>query len=121
ESPLVDGDAVVVSPGKATATVLALNKNTGAEIWRCAIPEGDLAAYGSAIVVDYGGLKQYVAVLQNGLAGIDAHSGKLLWRYERRKRQSRLYSDAGCEGWDHLHAGRAHGRRRGEIESRRRR
>jgi outer membrane protein assembly factor BamB len=83
ESPLVDGDAVVVSPGKEKATVVALNKNTGAEIWRCAVPEGDQAAYGSTIVVDYGGIKEYVAVLQNGMVGIDARSGKLLWRYGR--------------------------------------
>src|ERR1041385_8010902 len=47
ESPLVDGDNVVVAPGKGTATVVALNKNTGAEVWRCAIPEDDLAAYRS--------------------------------------------------------------------------
>jgi outer membrane protein assembly factor BamB len=91
ESPLVDGDAVVVSPGKATATVVALNKNTGAEIWRCAIPEGDQAAYGSTIVVDFGGIKEYVAVLQNGMVGIDAHSGKLLWRYARAGKGSPAY------------------------------
>lgn len=83
ESPLIDGETLVVAPGKATATVVALNKNTGAEIWRCAIPEGDLAAYASAIVVDYGGIKQYVHVLQNGIVGIDAKNGKLLWRYTR--------------------------------------
>ena len=83
ESPLIDGDTLVVAPGKATATVVALNKNTGAEIWRCAIPEGDLAAYASAVVVDYGGIKQYVHVLQNGIVGIDASNGKLLWRYTR--------------------------------------
>jgi outer membrane protein assembly factor BamB len=91
ESPLVDGDAVVVSPGKEKATVVALNKNTGAEIWRCAVPEGDIAAYGSTIVVDYGGIKQYVATLQNGLVGIDAHSGKLLWRYARAGKGSPAY------------------------------
>jgi outer membrane protein assembly factor BamB len=91
ESPLVDGDNVVVAPGKATATVVALNKNTGAEVWRCAIPEGDLAAYGSAIVVDFGGIKQYVTILNNGMVGIDAHSGKLLWRYERAGKGSPAY------------------------------
>jgi outer membrane protein assembly factor BamB len=91
ESPLVDGDAVVVSPGKEKATVVALNKNSGAEIWRCAIPEGDLAAYGSTIIVDFGGIKQYVATLQNGMVGIDAHSGKLLWRYARAGKGSPAY------------------------------
>jgi outer membrane protein assembly factor BamB len=91
ESPLVDGDAVIVAPGKESATVIALNKNSGAEIWRCAIPEGDLAAYGSAIVVDYGGIKQYVTVLHNEMVGIDAHSGKLLWRYAHAGKGSPAY------------------------------
>jgi outer membrane protein assembly factor BamB len=88
ESPLVDGDAVVVAPGNATATVVALNRNTGAEIWRCAIPEGDQAAYASAIVVDHGGVKQYVQLLQKAMVGIDAKTGKLLWRYERAAKGS---------------------------------
>lgn len=91
ESPLVDGEHVVVSPGKEKATVVALNRNTGAEVWRCAIPEGDAAAYGSTIVVDYGGIKQYVAVLQNGMVGIDANSGKFLWRYARAGKGSPAY------------------------------
>ena len=34
ESPLVDGDAVVVTPGGAEATIVALNKKTGAVIWK---------------------------------------------------------------------------------------
>ena len=42
-----------------------------------------MAAYASAIVADYGGIKQYVHVLQNGIVGIDAKNGKLLWRYTR--------------------------------------
>jgi outer membrane protein assembly factor BamB len=87
----VDGDNVVVSPGKETATVIALNKNTGAEVWRCAIPDGGVAAYGSTIVVDYGGIREYVGVLQNGMVGIDAHSGKLLWRYARAGKGSPAY------------------------------
>ncbi|HET6647053.1 MAG TPA: PQQ-binding-like beta-propeller repeat protein, partial [Pyrinomonadaceae bacterium] len=36
ESPLVDGDVVVVTPGGAEATIVALNKKTGALIWKSA-------------------------------------------------------------------------------------
>ncbi|MEK6410920.1 MAG: PQQ-binding-like beta-propeller repeat protein, partial [Acidobacteriota bacterium] len=38
ESPLVDGDVVVVTPGGAQATMVALNKKTGAVIWKSAVP-----------------------------------------------------------------------------------
>jgi outer membrane protein assembly factor BamB len=45
------------------------------------LPEADEAAFSSAILVNSGGTKQYVQLLTKGLVGIDANSGKLLWRY----------------------------------------
>ncbi len=83
ESPLVDGDAVVCSPGGTNATIVALNKKTGDVLWKCAIPESGGAAYSSAIVVTTGGVKQYVQMIDKGLVGIDAASGKLLWRFAK--------------------------------------
>src|SRR5438067_1637708 len=35
ESPLVDGDKVVCTPGGSSATMLALNKKTGEVVWKC--------------------------------------------------------------------------------------
>ena len=81
ESPLVDGDVVVVTPGGAQATIVALNKKTGAVIWKSAVPGGDPAGYASAIVVQAGGRKQYVQSLSKGLVGVDAKTGQFLWRY----------------------------------------
>ena len=81
ESPLVDGDAVVCTPGGADATIVALNKSTGDVIWKCSLPEADQAAYSSAIIVNTAGTRQYVQLLQKGLVGVDAKTGKSLWRY----------------------------------------
>ena len=81
ESPLVDGDVVVVTPGGAEATMVALNKKTGAVVWKSAVPGGDPAGYASAIVVNGAGRKQYVQFLSKGLVGVDAKSGQFLWRY----------------------------------------
>jgi outer membrane protein assembly factor BamB len=80
ESPLVDGDVVVVTPGGAEATMVTLNKKTGALIWKSAIPGGDAAGYASAVVAQSGGRKQYVQLLSKGLVGVDAKTGKFLWR-----------------------------------------
>ena len=55
ESPLVDGDVVVVTPGGEQATIVALNKKTGEVIWKSAVPGGDPAGYASAIIVQAGG------------------------------------------------------------------
>ena len=82
ESPLVDGDAVVITPGGATATLVALNKKTGALIWKSAVPGGDPAGYASAIIVQAAGRKQYVQLLSKGLVGVDAKTGQFLWRYK---------------------------------------
>jgi outer membrane protein assembly factor BamB len=83
ESPLVDGDVLVCTPGGKNATILALNKMTGETIWTTQVPEGEPAAYASVIAVEGGGIKQYVQFLEKGLVGVDAKSGKLLWRYEK--------------------------------------
>ncbi|MGH9838195.1 MAG: PQQ-binding-like beta-propeller repeat protein, partial [Blastocatellia bacterium] len=82
ESPLVDGAVVVVTPGGAQATMAALDKKTGAVIWKSAVPGGDAAGYASAIVVQGGGRKQYVQFLSKGLVGVDAKTGEFLWRYK---------------------------------------
>jgi outer membrane protein assembly factor BamB len=81
ESPLVDGDVVVVTPGGPTATLAALNKKTGAVIWKSAVPGGDPAGYASAIIVQAAGRKQYVQLITKGLVGVDAKTGQFLWRY----------------------------------------
>ncbi len=80
ESPLVDGDVVVVTPGGADATMVAVNKKTGALIWKSAVPGGDPAGYASAIVVQTTSGKQYVQCLSKGMVGVDAKTGKFLWR-----------------------------------------
>jgi outer membrane protein assembly factor BamB len=82
ESPLVDGDVLVCSPGGADATMVALNKKTGDVIWKCPVPDADDAGYASAIIVNAAGHKQYVQFLSKGVVGVDAATGKFLWRYD---------------------------------------
>jgi outer membrane protein assembly factor BamB len=82
ESPLVDGDIVVVTPGGEQATIMALNKKTGAVIWKSAVPGADPAGYASAIVVQGSGRKQYAQFLSKGIVGVDAKTGVFLWRYK---------------------------------------
>lgn len=83
ESPLIDGDVLVCTPGGSEATLVALHKTTGEVLWKSALPESDAAAYASPIVVEAGGVKQYVQLLQKGLVGVDAKTGNLLWRYAK--------------------------------------
>jgi outer membrane protein assembly factor BamB len=81
ESPLVDGDKLIVTPGGKTATLVALNKTTGEPIWKAQVPEGDQAQYSSVIIAQINGQRQYVQFLKGGVVGVSASDGAFLWRY----------------------------------------
>jgi outer membrane protein assembly factor BamB len=88
ESPLVDGDRVVVTPGHIASMLVALDKQTGEEIWRTQGgrigPVGaDGAGYSSAVISEAGGTRQYVQLVGRGLMSVDAETGKMLWGYNR--------------------------------------
>jgi len=83
ESPLIDGDVLVCTPGGETGTIVALDKKTGHVVWKSPVPGADKAAYASVIVLTVGGVKQYVQFLAKGLVGVDAKTGKFLWRYDK--------------------------------------
>jgi outer membrane protein assembly factor BamB len=88
ESPLVDGKHVIATPGANDAAMVALDKKTGEEIWRAAIPElgekgGDGAGYSSVVVSHGGGVRQYVQLLGRGVIGVETTTGRFLWGYNR--------------------------------------
>jgi outer membrane protein assembly factor BamB len=88
ESPLVDGDALVCTPGGAKATLVALKKKDGEVIWKSEVPGGDAAGYASVVVTEAGGVKQYVQFLHDGVVGVAAKDGKFLWRYDKTAKGS---------------------------------
>ena len=80
ESPLVDGDRLIVTPGGRGAAVVALNKATGDVLWRS---QSDGAAYSSAIPFDAGNIRGLAVLTADAVIGLDMKSGNLLWRYDR--------------------------------------
>jgi outer membrane protein assembly factor BamB len=88
ESPLVDGNRVIVTPGAKDAAMVALDRKDGSEIWRTKIPElgeagVDGAAYSSVVISQAGGVKQYVQLIGRGAIGVAAADGRFLWGYNR--------------------------------------
>tara|TARA_Y100000588_G_scaffold394670_1_gene516466 strand:+ start:22027 stop:23328 length:1302 start_codon:yes stop_codon:yes gene_type:complete len=85
ESPLVDGDKVVVTPGGSKGAMIALNKDNGEVIWRCKDFK-DRAGYSSIIIREIGGQRQYIQLTGESVVGVDAGNGKLLWQAARKGR-----------------------------------
>ena len=82
ESPLVDGDLVVCTPGGKNGTMAALDKKTGEVRWRSK-DWTDKAAYSSVVAAEVGGVRQYVQMTGESVAGVAADDGRLLWRCRR--------------------------------------
>lgn len=89
ESPLVDGDALVCTPGTEEAVVVAFHKVTGEMLWKSKLPEemtssGHAGAGYSSIVISHGaGVRHYVQLVGWGLMGIAPEKGEPLWGYTR--------------------------------------
>jgi outer membrane protein assembly factor BamB len=90
ESPLIDGDRLICTPGGKDALIAALDKKTGKEIWKTDASDADLgeagkdgAGYSSIVISNAAGVKQYVQLVGRGLVGVSADDGKLLWNYNR--------------------------------------
>ncbi len=79
ESPLIDGDKVIVTPGGDRATMVALNKQSGEVFWQAAVPGNPKTAYASVIKATINGNAQYINFCHNGLFGVDAKTGRALW------------------------------------------
>ncbi len=81
ESPLLDGDHLIVTPGGRNGTIAAQNKNTGEVVWRSSeVTDG--AHYSSPIVETVHGIRQIIQFTRERVVGLDAKTGKLLWSYK---------------------------------------
>jgi outer membrane protein assembly factor BamB len=88
ESPLIDGDKLLCTPGDRNAVMVALDKKTGELIWKCSMPDiggngKDEAGYSSIVISEACGIRQYVQLTNKGLIGVDAKDGKFLWGYNK--------------------------------------
>lgn len=100
ESPLIDGNKVIGTPGSTSAMLVALDKRTGNTIWKSQMPDssggdsgvrggrggrggGSGAAYSSAIAIDFEGQRQYVQFTTKAVIGIAASDGRLLWQWDQ--------------------------------------
>lgn len=85
ESPLIDGENLVCTPGGKNGTVVALKKATGEKVWQSS-GFTDGAAYSSLVPTEIGGVRQYLVLTHGTIAAIAPADGKVIWRAERKGR-----------------------------------
>ncbi|MCE9561362.1 MAG: PQQ-binding-like beta-propeller repeat protein [Planctomycetes bacterium] len=85
ETPLIDGDKLICTPGGDKGAVVALNKDDGKELWKCDIKDAGGAGYASPIKAVVGGVPMYITLLgkTGGVVAVHADTGKLLWQYAK--------------------------------------
>jgi outer membrane protein assembly factor BamB len=83
ESPLADGDQVVVTPGGTNGAMVALDRKTGRLLWQSRDFTDDVH-YSSIVLADIDGTRQYVQLTAVSVVGISAKDGALLWRVPRQ-------------------------------------
>ena len=81
ESPLIDGNQVICTPGGGKGAMAALDKLTGSLLWQSdGVTEG--AQYSSVIKASPNGESQYIQLLQRTAFAVDPSSGKVLWEHD---------------------------------------
>lgn len=81
ESPLIDGNNLIVTPGGDNAAIVALDKMSGKTVWTSK-ELSDPAGYSSCMAVDVGGVRTIMGFTARAAVGLRASDGKLMWRYE---------------------------------------
>lgn len=76
-APLVCGDAVICEPGAADGAIVALDRKTGAEIWKSG---AGAAGYAPSEVGEIAGTKFVLCFTAAGLLALNPADGKELWR-----------------------------------------
>jgi len=79
QCPLVENGVVVLAPGGKDALLLAVDGETGKELWRTPNPHGWKMTHSSVMLIEFGGQRMYVYCANNGVVGVSAKDGSILW------------------------------------------
>jgi outer membrane protein assembly factor BamB len=79
QCPLIEKGAVVLAPGGKDTLLLAVGAETGKELWRSPNPHGWKMTHSSVMPMEFAGQRMYVYCANNGVVGVSAKDGSLLW------------------------------------------
>ncbi|MBO7487197.1 MAG: PQQ-binding-like beta-propeller repeat protein [Bacteroidales bacterium] len=80
ECPLVFDGKVIYTPGGNTTTMVALDENTGKEIWKSRSLR-EARGYVSPTLIEWKGKKQIVGSTISSVIGVDPANGEIMWTF----------------------------------------
>jgi outer membrane protein assembly factor BamB len=79
ENLLFDGNVLYCTPGGTDAAMVALDINTGKQLWKSK-PNGEKSAYCSPVMIKLANKKIVATIMQYSIVGFDASTGNQLWK-----------------------------------------
>lgn len=79
QTPLIEGETLIVAPGGPEALVAALDLKTGKPIWKTPNPREWKMTHSSLTPIEFEGERSYVYCASKGVVGVSAKDGRLLW------------------------------------------
>ena len=79
QCPLIVNDAAILAPGGPEVLMVAIDCETGEERWRTPNPFGWTMTHVSIMPMELNGRKTYVYCGKDGVVGVDATNGEILW------------------------------------------
>ncbi len=80
ESLLVDGENLFCTPCGKKATMVALNRKTGRQVWVSpALGQG--SSFCSPLLINHGNKRMVVTMTESGVVAFSPETGRVLWQY----------------------------------------
>jgi outer membrane protein assembly factor BamB len=79
QCPLIENGVVILAPGGKDALLLAVDGESGKELWQTPNPHGWKMTHSSVMPMQFAGQRMYVYCANNGVVGVSAKDGSILW------------------------------------------
>ena len=79
QCPLIDDGKVILAPGGKEALLMAIGGESGDVVWKTPNPHAWKMTHSSVMPMEVGSERMYVYCANNGLVGVSARDGSLLW------------------------------------------
>jgi outer membrane protein assembly factor BamB len=79
QCPLIQDGAVILAPGGKDSLLVAVDLETGKELWHSPNPHAWKMTHSSIVPMEIAGERTYIYCANNGVVGVSAKDGAILW------------------------------------------